>query len=102
MIQKATVSNGSLLRKVEQPSLVHLQTNRPIRDNLVFLVPKDATEVFSAKEAAIYLKISMRTLKNYRYEGVLEYIQYNSRKIVYTKAQLDTFLKSKVKRFELV
>jgi hypothetical protein len=97
---KASASNGSLLKKVVQLSLVNAQTGKALRDNIVFLVPKDATEVFSASEAAKYLKITMRTLKNYRYEGELEYLQYNSRKIVYTKNQLDSFLRSKVKRFD--
>jgi excisionase family DNA binding protein len=52
----------------------------------------DNDKLLNTKEAQEYLKVSAKTLQNYRDSGILSFSQIG-RKIFFTKADLDDFLK---------
>ena len=54
--------------------------------------PKD--ETLTSDEVCEYLKITSRTLQNYRDSGLIQFCKIN-RKIIYKKSDIDEFFKVK-------
>lgn len=83
--------DGSLFKKKVQPSLI--TDNKPLRDNLEFIVPKDASEVFEIVDAAKFLGVAVRTLRQYVLDGRIPCIRYSRKKRVFLKTNLVSFMK---------
>ena len=52
------------------------------------------SEFFTSREVADGLGISLRTLKNYRDEGRIQYHKFSPRRIVYAKQHIWAFLQT--------
>ncbi|NUM41341.1 MAG: helix-turn-helix domain-containing protein [Leptospiraceae bacterium] len=56
------------------------------------ILPKDSREIMRPDQAAEYLKVKRRTLYSYVADGKIYEISYNSRRKVFLKSDLDSFL----------
>lgn len=90
-VGKSFSYNGSLLGKKIQPSLV--VDNKPLVNNLEFIVPKDASEIFDIVDAAKFLGVAVRTLRQYVLDGRIPCIRYSRKKRVFLKTNLVAFMK---------
>ena len=51
----------------------------------------DAKRVYNTVEAAVYLRVSKRTLQRYRNDGLIEFSQLK-RKILFSEKDLENFI----------
>jgi len=61
-------------------------------ENLIDLLPKEADELFTRKEAALYLKVSLPTLDSWTKEGSIPYSKIGKSKR-YSKNEINKLIR---------